>query len=157
MSVVKERIEINAPIERVWETIMDPRRFGQWVSIHRSVSHVSPDPQAKGATMDQVMHMRGVNFKVRWLLTEVEAPRLAVWDGHGPAHSRAGIRYELSGVRVRQRLPPARRQARCNRKPVRSRCGVRAGSREIVASPEVTARAGLTCIHTTCQHTVCLP
>jgi uncharacterized membrane protein len=97
MSVVKQRIEINAPIERVWEIVMDPNRFGDWVTIHRSVSHVSEEPGARGARMDQVMHMRGVSFKVHWLLTEVDAPRLAVWEGHGPAHSRAGIRYELSG------------------------------------------------------------
>jgi uncharacterized protein YndB with AHSA1/START domain len=97
MSVVKERIEIDAPIERVWETVMDPTRFSEWVSIHRSVANVSAEPQAKGARMDQVMHMRGMTFKVHWLLTEVQAPRLAVWEGRGPAHSRAGIRYELSG------------------------------------------------------------
>src|ERR1700756_2176776 len=97
MSVVRERIEIAAPIERVWATIMDPNRFGEWVTIHRSVTNVSPDPQARGAKMDQVMHMRGVSFKVHWLLAEVDAPRLAVWEGHGPTHSVAGIRYELSG------------------------------------------------------------
>jgi uncharacterized protein YndB with AHSA1/START domain len=97
MAVVKERIEIEAPIERVWETIMDPNRFADWVTIHRSVSNVSADPQAKGARMDQLMHMRGMNFRVHWLLSQVEPPRLAVWDGSGPAHSRAGIRYELSG------------------------------------------------------------
>jgi len=99
MSVVKQRIQINAPIERVWETIMDPNRFGEWVTIHRAVSNVSADARSKGATMDQVMHMRGTNFKVHWLLTEVDAPRLAVWQGRGPAHSRAGIRYELSNGR----------------------------------------------------------
>jgi uncharacterized protein YndB with AHSA1/START domain len=96
MSVVEAKIEIAAPIERVWETVMDPRRFGEWVTIHRSVSGVSADPQARGAKMDQVMHMRGVSFKVHWLLAEVDVPRLAVWEGHGPAHSKAGIRYELS-------------------------------------------------------------
>jgi uncharacterized protein YndB with AHSA1/START domain len=97
MSVVSKRIEIDAPIERVWETVMDPSRFGDWVTIHRSVSKVSANPQARGAEMEQVMHMRGVSFKVHWLLEEVEPPRLAVWEGRGPAHSRAGIRYELSG------------------------------------------------------------
>jgi carbon monoxide dehydrogenase subunit G len=96
MSVVKKKIEINAPIEHVWDTIMDPQRFGSWVTIHRSVSGIVGDPQAKGARMDQVMHMRGVSFKVHWLLTDVDAPRLAVWEGHGPAHSVASIRYELS-------------------------------------------------------------
>jgi carbon monoxide dehydrogenase subunit G len=96
MSVVKERIEIAAPIERVWGTIMDPARFGEWVTIHRSVSLLSDDPQAQGARMDQVLHMRGVSFKVHWRLVDVEAPNRAVWEGHGPTHSRAGISYHLS-------------------------------------------------------------
>jgi uncharacterized protein YndB with AHSA1/START domain len=97
MSTVTAQIEIRAPIETVWAAVMDPSRFKDWVTIHRSVDHVSRDPQAKGATMVQHMHMRGVSFAVRWLLASVEAPRLAVWEGQGPAHSRAGIRYELSG------------------------------------------------------------
>jgi uncharacterized membrane protein len=97
MSVVRQRIEIEAPIETVWETVMDPSRFGDWVTIHRAVSNVSGDPQAQGARMDQVLHMRGMSFTVHWLLAEVDPPRLAVWEGRGPAHSIAGIRYELSG------------------------------------------------------------
>ncbi len=97
MSSVTAQVEIGAPIERVWATVMDPSRFDEWVTIHRSVSGVSSDPQARGATMVQHMHMRGVSFTVRWLLADVDPPRLAVWEGQGPARSRAGIRYELSG------------------------------------------------------------
>lgn len=96
MSTVKINIEIDAPIERVWETVMDPERLGEWVTIHRSVSNVSSKPLEKGATMDQSMHMRGVTFKVHWTLDQVNSPNLAVWEGRGPAHSSAEIRYELT-------------------------------------------------------------
>jgi len=95
MSIVNVKIAINAPIERVWETVMDPDRLDQWVTIHRSVSNVSSKPLARGATMDQSIHMRGVTFKVHWTLKEVNPPNLAVWEGRGPAHSSAEIRYEL--------------------------------------------------------------
>jgi carbon monoxide dehydrogenase subunit G len=96
MSTVSTKIEIRAPIERVWETIMDPDRLAEWVTIHRSVSNVSANPMSKGATMDQAMHIRGVTFKVRWRLDEVNPPNVAVWEGRGPAHSSARIRYALS-------------------------------------------------------------
>jgi uncharacterized protein YndB with AHSA1/START domain len=96
MSTVKVKIEIEAPLERVWETVMDPDRLGEWVTIHRSVSNVSAKPLSEGATMDQSMHIRGVTFKVHWTLEEVNAPNLAVWEGRGPAHSSAQIRYQLS-------------------------------------------------------------
>jgi uncharacterized protein YndB with AHSA1/START domain len=96
MSAVHVEIDIDAPIERVWETIMNPNRLADWVTIHRSVSGVSAHPDQRGATMSQVLHMRGVSFKVHWKLVEVNAPNLAKWEGRGPAHSQAHILYELT-------------------------------------------------------------
>jgi uncharacterized protein YndB with AHSA1/START domain len=97
MSTVHTKIEIAAPIERVWETVMDPHRLADWVTIHRAVRDVSENPLRKGSTMDQVLHMRGVSFRVHWTVVNVSAPNVAEWEGLGPAHSRARIRYELSG------------------------------------------------------------
>ncbi len=96
MSTVHAKIDIQAPVERVWETVMDPHRLKDWVTIHRSIKDVSEQPLGKGSTMDQVLHMRGVSFRVRWTLAEVSAPNMAQWEGRGPAHSRARTRYELS-------------------------------------------------------------
>jgi uncharacterized protein YndB with AHSA1/START domain len=96
MSTVHAEIDIEAPVERVWDLIMDPHRFGDWVTIHRSVDNVSATPAERGATMDQVMHIRGVTFHVHWTLVSVDAPIRAEWEGLGPAHSRARILYELA-------------------------------------------------------------
>lgn len=96
MSTVHVKAEIHAPIDHVWEVVMDPDRFKDWVTIHRSVKDVSSHPLRKGSTMNQVLHIRGVSFRVHWTLTEVSAPNRAEWEGQGPAHSRARIRYELS-------------------------------------------------------------
>jgi carbon monoxide dehydrogenase subunit G len=97
MSTVHVTIEIDAPPQQVWDVVMDPNRLGEWVTIHRSIEDVSDNQLTKGATMEQVLAMRGVSFHVNWTLVEVTAPKAAVWDGKGPAHSRARIRYELSG------------------------------------------------------------
>jgi uncharacterized protein YndB with AHSA1/START domain len=97
MSTVQAQIEIDAPVQRVWDTVMDPSHFKDWVTIHRSTSNVSDQPLRKGSTMDQVLHMRGVSFHVHWTLTDISSPQRAEWEGHGPAHSLARIRYELSG------------------------------------------------------------
>src|SRR5437016_6261885 len=96
MSGVKQKIQIDAPIDRVWETVMDPSRLKDWVTIHRSVRDVSDKELRKGSTMDQVLHLRGVSFRVHWTLVDVNRPSRAEWEGLGPAHSRARIRYELS-------------------------------------------------------------
>jgi uncharacterized protein YndB with AHSA1/START domain len=96
MSGVHTRIKIAAPVEKVWDAIMDPDRWGDWVTIHRAVSDVSERPLTKGSTMTQVLHMRGVSFRVHWRLIDVSEPNHAEWEGRGPAHSKARIRYELA-------------------------------------------------------------
>jgi uncharacterized membrane protein len=96
MSTVNARIEIEAPLEQVWKTVMDPHRLGDWVTIHRSVRDVSESPMRRGATMDQSIHVRGVTFRVHWTLVAVDAPNSAEWEGRGPAHSIARIHYALS-------------------------------------------------------------
>jgi uncharacterized protein YndB with AHSA1/START domain len=102
MSTVQDEIVIDAPIERVWETIMDPSRLADWVTIHKSVENYPRPPLRRGATMDQAMSVRGITFHVHWRLVECAAPHLARWEGGGPAHSDALIRYELSSEREGQ-------------------------------------------------------
>ena len=74
MSTVHVQIEIDAPPQAVWDTVMDPNRLGEWVTIHRSVKVKSADPREQGARMDQVLHILGVPFKVHWTLESVIAP-----------------------------------------------------------------------------------
>jgi uncharacterized protein YndB with AHSA1/START domain len=96
MSTVHTTIDIHAPVERVWETVMDPQRLKDWVTIHRALKDVSDAPLGKGSTFEQVLHMRGVSFHVHWTLVDINPPHVAEWEGRGPAHSRARIRYELN-------------------------------------------------------------
>ncbi len=96
MATVNASIRIQAPIEQVWETVMDPDRLGDWVTIHRAVRDVSQNPLRRGASMDQSMVVRGVTFRVHWTLVAVDEPHKAEWEGLGPAHSRARICYALS-------------------------------------------------------------
>jgi carbon monoxide dehydrogenase subunit G len=96
MSGVHVKIDVDAPVDRVWETVMDPSRLKDWVTIHRAVREVSEQPLRKGSTMDQILHLRGVSFRVHWMLVGLDPPHHAEWEGRGPAHSRALIRYDLS-------------------------------------------------------------
>lgn len=96
MSTVAVKTTINAPIDKVWEVVMDPNRLKDWVTIHRGVSQVSSQPLRAGSEMEQTLSLRGVNFRVHWTLVDVQPPNRAQWDGKGPAHSRALIRYQLA-------------------------------------------------------------
>jgi uncharacterized protein YndB with AHSA1/START domain len=96
MTVVSSSIDIAAPPERVWEIVMDARRLGDWVTIHRKLLSAPTQPVREGAHMEQTLCLRGVNFKVRWELEECQAPRHAVWEGRGPARSHARTEYVLA-------------------------------------------------------------
>lgn len=90
MSEVATSIEIDAPVEAVWSVVMDATRLHEWVTIHRKLVSHSDD------AMEQVLHLRGANFKVKWKLTRSTAPTHAKWEGKGPARSHAETEYRLS-------------------------------------------------------------
>jgi hypothetical protein len=96
MSVVTASIDIKAPTETVWQVVMDPSRLGEWVTIHRRLVHADPGPPEVGFQMEQLLHLRGVNLTVRWRLVECRPCELAVWEGRGPARSRARTEYHIT-------------------------------------------------------------
>lgn len=96
MSVVTASTKIAAPRERVWLVVMDPERLCDWVTIHRKLVYADEGPPRKGFRMDQQIHLRGVSLEVHWRLVECEPGKKAVWEGRGPARSRANTEYVLS-------------------------------------------------------------
>ena len=87
-------IEIDAPPERVWDVVMDPRRLSEWVTIHRRVEGVPPRLE-RGSTFGQTLSLRGAPLHVEWTVADLDQPRRATWEGRGPAHSHASIVYSL--------------------------------------------------------------
>ena len=98
MTVVRSSVVIAAPPTAVWEVVMDPHRLAQWVTIHRAVWAITPGPPHEGSRMEQTLHLRGADIRVRWLLVECLPPTLARWEGRGPARSQALISYHLVAV-----------------------------------------------------------
>ncbi len=73
---------------------MDPARLGEWVTIHRRLVHADDGPARVGYEMDQQIHLRGVSLEVHWKLVDCDArTSCAVWEGRGPARSRARSEY----------------------------------------------------------------
>lgn len=95
MSLVTASIHIDARPQEVWQLVMDPRRLGDWVTIHRGLGRADTGPARIGYRMDQHIHLRGVSLDVHWTLVECEPGVHAVWEGRGPARSRAHTEYVL--------------------------------------------------------------
>lgn len=75
---------------------MDPARLGEWVTIHRKLKRRDEGPPGVGYEMEQQLHLRGVSVDVCWRLVECVACERAVWEGRGPARSRALTEYRLT-------------------------------------------------------------
>lgn len=98
MSTVTASIEIAAAPADVWDTVMDPARLGEWVTIHRRLRHADAGAPRVGYRMDQQLHLRGVSIDVHWRLIECDPGKRAVWEGRGPARSRARTEYTLTST-----------------------------------------------------------
>ena len=48
MTAVTVSIEIAAPPQEIWDVIMDPRRFVDWVTIHRKLGRVDSGDLREG-------------------------------------------------------------------------------------------------------------
>jgi carbon monoxide dehydrogenase subunit G len=95
MTLVKASIDIDVPQDRVYDTMLDPQRLREWVTIHRRLNRLDGGPPHEGYEMEQTLSLRGANFKVRWTLTHADRPDSATWEGRGPAHSYARTSYRL--------------------------------------------------------------
>ena len=92
---VETTIDLPAPPEEVFAVVMDPLRLEDWVTAHDGVKDVPDGPLAERSTFRQKLKVAGVTFGVTWEVTKIDEPRLAVWEGKGPAGSKASCRYEL--------------------------------------------------------------
>jgi carbon monoxide dehydrogenase subunit G len=90
---VERTIEIDAPPERVYEVVMDPRHLKDWVSIHESLDEAPAGELKKGAELVQTLKLAGRRFHVHWKVVEDDCPNRVVWEGQGPVHSHAKVEY----------------------------------------------------------------
>lgn len=99
MSLVTASIDLAAPPADVWKLVMDPYCLADWVTVHRELHDADDGPPRVGYRMDQHIHLRGVSLEIHWKLVECHPDELAVWEGRGPARSRARTEYVLSPAR----------------------------------------------------------
>jgi carbon monoxide dehydrogenase subunit G len=92
---VERTIEIDAPPERVYEVVMDPRHLKDWVSIHESLDEAPAGELKQGAELVQTLKLAGRRFHVHWKVVEDDCPKRVVWEGQGPVHSHAKVVYEF--------------------------------------------------------------
>ncbi len=84
----------STPTEQVYTLLMDPDRLGEWVTIHAGFEK-APDRLEQGSEMIQKVKVAGQRFTVRWQVTHDERPSKVVWEGKGPAWTKARVVYDI--------------------------------------------------------------
>jgi uncharacterized protein YndB with AHSA1/START domain len=92
---VERSIEIEAPPERVYDLVMDPRRLADWVTIHVGLKAAPNGELRKGSELVQCLKLAGRRFDVHWEIVHADKPKRVVWEGKGPVHSHAKVVYDF--------------------------------------------------------------
>ena len=103
MRVARE-IELGVAPEAVYDLVMDPRRLGDWVTIHRGLCDAPAGALRAGSELRQSLNLAGVPLEIDWTVVTAERPARVLWEGRGPALSRARISYELSATATGSRF-----------------------------------------------------
>ena len=92
---VERSTRVAASPKRLYDVIMDPRRLGDWVTIHHRLEGSPPSPLKKGSQLTQCLKLAGKTFKVHWTVVENEPCERVRWEGKGPVASRARVEYRF--------------------------------------------------------------
>lgn len=83
MSVVTISVEVDAPAERVWEAISDPRNLSHWDRHIARVEGVPATGLREGTRYVTEMRFMGVRAKIRVQVLEWDPPRRAEFQLRG--------------------------------------------------------------------------
>ena len=96
MTHIATSVDIDAPVQDVWNVATDLSRLGDWVSIHRNFPVPPPTEIATGTHFTQNLTVAGTPFAVDWTAAEVDGPHKLEWNGVGPAGTTARTTYSLA-------------------------------------------------------------
>jgi carbon monoxide dehydrogenase subunit G len=92
---VERTTHIAASPQELYDVVMDPRRLGDWVTIHHHLEGSPRIPLQKGSELTQCLKLAGRTFKVHWHVVENAPCEHVVWEGRGPLASHARVEYSF--------------------------------------------------------------
>ncbi len=73
---VEESVEINRPVEEVYQYVADPEHLPEWAGIIQEVQKEAPGPLTEGTRFTTVAKFLGRRFETPFEVTAHESPRL---------------------------------------------------------------------------------
>ena len=96
MARIYNSIQINRPIERVFDFITTPAKWPQWHPASVSVGGNAEHSLLPGEKITEEISVAGRRGQVTWFVRERSAPGRWVIDGTGKDGGRATITYTLT-------------------------------------------------------------
>ena len=96
MTLVTASIDIDAPREKVFETVLDPTRLDEWVTIHRKINDADGGARTRATRWSRRCACAARTSRSNGRSPSSSRPDRATWEGRGPAHSYARTAYKLS-------------------------------------------------------------
>ena len=107
LSVLELSIDVDAPPERVWEVVSDPRNLPRWDGHIVRVEGVPRDGLVAGSTYTVVVRFLGVTARAECVVTDLDVPDHAEVQVEGviEAKVRSWVTpIDGGGARIRHRV-----------------------------------------------------
>ena len=75
----------TTPQQQLWDTISDPSRFEEWLTLHEKWKAEPPTRLEKGSTMSEVLSIMNMPNTIEFTVTEYDAPHKTSFSGTGMA------------------------------------------------------------------------
>jgi ribosome-associated toxin RatA of RatAB toxin-antitoxin module len=101
MPIVKTSILINAPADKIFDTMADPEGIPKWAPIE-SVSNITGSPGEMGSSADYTLRVFGIKLKQTMTVLQVDKPYNIVYKMAGgfPGKWTYTLKTEDNGARV---------------------------------------------------------
>lgn len=77
MTLIRTAVEIDAPLQRVWDVVADPRNLPQWDRHVTSVEGVPDEGLKEGAAYSTDLRFMGLRSRVEAVVERIDAPVFA--------------------------------------------------------------------------------
>ena len=101
MPIVETSILIDAPVDKIFDTMVDPEGIPKWAPIE-SVSNIRGSPGEIGSSADYTLRAFGIKLKQTMTVMQVDKPYNIVYEMSGgfPGKWTYTLKAEDNGVRV---------------------------------------------------------
>jgi uncharacterized protein YndB with AHSA1/START domain len=91
MGAVNATVTVPASQEQVWDVIVNPATYENWLTIHTKWKSEIPEAFTQGAQAAEVVTMLGMPNTITWTVDELEAPGRLRISGTGMAGVRTAF------------------------------------------------------------------